>query len=250
MFRHTGRSRTYRHNLRLASILSFVSGLVNITGLLSIGTLTTNITGHFAFFSEEVILASYGNALLYLLYIFSFLVGAFASNFITEAMLRYRKTGYYAAPVFVEIIILSLSALYLLTGSPQYAPLVACALLFAMGLQNALVTKVSGSVVRTTHLTGIFTDLGIELSQLFFYRDDRRKAVKKSIALKLVIILFFLLGGLFGGLLYTLFGSNTLFVGCLCLIFASFYDYFLLQYYGVKRRAQAQQKLSIRHSKN
>ena len=39
-----------------------------------------------------------------------------------------------------------------------------------MGLQNALVTKVSQSVVRTTHLTGLFTDLGIELSQLFFYR--------------------------------------------------------------------------------
>jgi uncharacterized membrane protein YoaK (UPF0700 family) len=43
-------------------------------------------------------------------------------------------------------------------------------MLFAMGMQNAMVTKISQSIVRTTHLTGLFTDLGIELSQLFFYK--------------------------------------------------------------------------------
>ena len=41
-------------------------------------------------------------------------------------------------------------------------------LLIAMGIQNALVTYISKSVVRTTHLTGLFTDLGIDFSQLFF----------------------------------------------------------------------------------
>lgn len=45
--------------------------------------------------------------------------------------------------------------------------IIAFSLLFAMGLQNALVTKISNATVRTTHLTGLFTDLGIELSQLF-----------------------------------------------------------------------------------
>lgn len=45
--------------------------------------------------------------------------------------------------------------------------IIAFYLLFAMGLQNALVTKISNATVRTTHLTGLFTDLGIELSQLF-----------------------------------------------------------------------------------
>jgi uncharacterized membrane protein YoaK (UPF0700 family) len=38
-------------------------------------------------------------------------------------------------------------------------------LLFAMGMQNAMVSMISGSVVRTTHLTGMFTDLGIELAE-------------------------------------------------------------------------------------
>lgn len=50
MFRHKGKGRTYYHNLKLASILSGVAGLVNITGVLSVNNLTTNVTGHFAFF--------------------------------------------------------------------------------------------------------------------------------------------------------------------------------------------------------
>lgn len=221
-------------------MLSFVAGIVNITGLLSIGTLTTNITGHFAFFSEEVIKGASNGSLVYLFYIVAFLFGAFFSNFIVEVLIKYYKTGYFAAPIFVEMIILGATAVYLSNDavSTQEAVVIACALLFAMGLQNALVTKVSGSVVRTTHLTGIFTDLGIELSLLLFRKSNERRALKKNVSLKLVIILFFLLGGLLGGLLHIKIGSNTLLVGCLCLVFASFYDYIRLQYYAVKRKAK------------
>jgi uncharacterized membrane protein YoaK (UPF0700 family) len=41
-----------------------------------------------------------------------------------------------------------------------------------MGLQNATITSISGGVVRTTHLTGVLTDLGIELSRLVAPRGD------------------------------------------------------------------------------
>src|SRR5690606_27794059 len=142
MFRHSGKRRTFRHNLSLASMLSFVSGIVNITGLLSIGTLTTNITGHFAFLSEEVTRGYYNNALIYLFYIVSFLLGSFFSNLIVELMIRYKKTGHYAAPIFVEVAILCSVAVYLRYAfvRGEEATIIACSLLFAMGLQNALVT--------------------------------------------------------------------------------------------------------------
>ena len=44
-----------------------------------------------------------------------------------------------------------------------------------MGLQNALVTRVSGAVVRTTHMTGVLTDIGIELVRMrAWVRDGPR----------------------------------------------------------------------------
>ncbi|MGF1923258.1 MAG: DUF1275 family protein, partial [Bacteroidia bacterium] len=84
MFRHKGKGRTYLHNLKLASILSTVAGIVNITGVLAVNTLTTNVTGHFAFFSEQLFLGNYGLAITYLYYILFFLLGAFVSGVIME----------------------------------------------------------------------------------------------------------------------------------------------------------------------
>ena len=59
MFRHQGKARTFMHNLRLAALLSLVAGLVNITGVLALQTLTTNVTGHFAYFAEEFMKKDY-----------------------------------------------------------------------------------------------------------------------------------------------------------------------------------------------
>lgn len=170
MFRHKGKSRTYIHNLRLASILSFIAGIVNITGVLAIKTLTTNVTGHFAYFAEELVSKHYKIAFVFLIFIFSFLLGAFTSNFLIEIVSRRKPSISHVVPMIIEIAILSIVGIFGSSSvlSSFHGQVIACSLLFAMGIQNSLVTKVSSSVVRTTHLTGLFTDLGIELSQLFF----------------------------------------------------------------------------------
>jgi uncharacterized membrane protein YoaK (UPF0700 family) len=242
MFRHKGKGRTYIHNVRLASILSFVAGIVNITGVLSVKVLTTNVTGHFAFFSEDLSNKNYGLAIVYLLFILSFLLGAFVSNFLIEIISRVKPEISYTIPIAIEIIILCivgwLGSNSLL--SQFHEQIIACSLLFAMGLQNALVTKVSQSVVRTTHLTGLFTDLGIELSQLFFYRKTTEfKQLSKNIYLKLAIIGCFFLGCLVGGFVYRTFELKTLVFASIFLIVALFYDNLRFHFYNIKRKVQS-----------
>ena len=162
MFRHKGKGRTYSHNLKLASILSGVAGVVNIVGVLELNMLTTNVTGHFAFFSEELVLKNYSMAFIYLFYIIFFLFGAFMSSLIMEWVSKYKPQTSYVIPIIIEIALLlgvGFSAFLLPKEHHSIAILLSSALLFSMGLQNALVTRVSQSVVRTTHLTGLFTDL-------------------------------------------------------------------------------------------
>ncbi len=242
MFRHQGKSRTYVHNLKLASMLSFVAGIVNITGVLSVKVLTTNVTGHFAFFSEELSNKNYQVAVVYLLFILSFFAGAFVSNLLIEMILRIKPQMAYVFPMAVEIIILSAVGIFggrsvLNSGSGQ---LIACCLLFAMGLQNSLVTKVSQSVVRTTHLTGLFTDLGIEVSQLFFYRKTLQfQMLAKSIYLKLAIIGCFFSGCLIGGFLFSSLEMKTLLIAAAFLVIAFFYDNIIFHYRHVKRKVKS-----------
>lgn len=240
MFRHRGKNRTFIHNLRLATLLSFVAGTVNITGVLALKTLTTNVTGHFAYFAEEIMKQEYAAALTFFIFTLLFLLGSFASNFISELVYSNNKKLSHVIPISLEIIILigvgflgTPTSLLCLEGK-----LLAFAMLFAMGIQNSLVTKVSNSTVRTTHLTGLFTDLGIELSQLFFYKKpEERKKLKMNIFLRLSIITFFFIGCFSGGYLYQAIELKTLFIAAFFLFIALMYDYIRLKYHVIKRKS-------------
>ena len=98
----------------------------------------------------------------------------------------------YRIPILIESIILITVAIFGQELTMLRPNIIAYALLFAMGLQNSLVTTISNATVRTTHLTGLFTDLGIELSQLFFYKlKEQKDKLYSSIKLRLTIISFF-----------------------------------------------------------
>jgi uncharacterized membrane protein YoaK (UPF0700 family) len=223
MFRQ-GKPRAFIHNLRLASMLSFVAGIVNISGVLSIHTLTTNVTGHFAFFSEEFVNGNYLTAVNILSYIVAFFIGAFLCGFLIEWALERKPHLSHTAPMLLEVamlVFITVAAQKQLLSAEWNARL----LLFSMGIQNALVTKVSKATVRTTHLTGLFTDLGIEISQLFFHRKKTElHTLSRSIYLRLTIILFFFFGGVLGGFLYYEIKLNTLLTAAAVLLIALFYD--------------------------
>lgn len=225
MFRHQGETRTLTHNLKIASLLSFVAGNVNVIGFFAVQKLTTNVTGHFAFFVDEFFKLNTWQAFVYFLYILFFLLGAFVSNFIIEIISRKSDHFIFIVPVILESMILLLIALSGRNFIVNYPNVIACSLLFAMGLQNSLVTQISNAVVRTTHLTGLFTDLGIELSQLLFYKlPEQKLKLFSSIKLRLSIILFFFVGGICGGILYSQIGIPSLILSVVVLLGGLLWD--------------------------
>ncbi|UFH45813.1 DUF1275 domain-containing protein [Flavobacterium galactosidilyticum] len=239
MFRHQGKNRTFIHNLRLAILLSFVAGIVNITGVLSIHTLTTNVTGHFAYFAEEVMKQDYAAAFTFFVLTLFFLFGAFTSNFLAELIAKKYTHLSHVIPISLEmIILLGIGFLGFQTElSSNEGKWIAFSMLFAMGMQNAMVTKISQSTVRTTHLTGLFTDLGIELSQLFFYKKpEETKKLKTSIYLRLSIIICFFIGCVSGGFIYNILKLKTLFIAVAFLLIALLYDYIRMQFHVIKRK--------------
>lgn len=239
MFRHKGKYRTFAQDLRLAILLSFVAGLVNVTGVLALKTLTTNVTGHFAFFAEEIMRHDYATAITFLLFTIFFLLGSFLSSFLQEFISLKKPNWSHILPINIEMIILisvgffgNNEGIFTLNGK-----LTAFFMLLAMGIQNSLVTNISRSTVRTTHLTGLFTDLGIELSQLFFYeKPEEVKKLKTNIFLRLSIIFFFFMGCFLGGIMYQMLEMKTLFVAAFVLLVAQWYDYLRLKFHLISRK--------------
>jgi len=237
MFRHHGKNRTFQHNVKIASLLSLVAGIVNVSGLFAVHQLTTNVTGHFAFFADEMAQKHFSTAWIYLLYIVAFFSGAFFSSLMVEMVLRRNARLTYIVPASIEVIILIFIGCLGADVVAQYNNTIACSLLFAMGLQNALVTSLSKAVVRTTHLTGLFTDLGIEVSQLFFYRrPEQKQKLMSSIRLRLSIIAFFFLGCIAGGLFYFVYGILSLVLAAVVLAGGLVYDFVKFRVVRLRRR--------------
>jgi uncharacterized membrane protein YoaK (UPF0700 family) len=227
MLRHTGDRRTYRHNMRLASLLSLTAGVVNGAGFVAFSVLTTNVTGHVALFAEKIAKGDFSAARIVGLWMLLFLAGAFICSLMIRMTGRNQRYS-YVIPILTELTILLFIALlgYRFDKSLVRTELFAGSLLFAMGLQNAMVTMISGSVVRTTHLTGMFTDLGIELSVLLYPGKSEVPEIKKKMFLRAVIIFFFIIGGISGAYLFGLMSYFTFFVPAGILVIVLFYDIF------------------------
>ena len=227
MFRHTGQNRTHKHNVRLAALLCLTAGFVNVSGFQAFSVLTTNVTGHVALFAEKLAQGDLATARVVGLWMFMFLLGAFLSSFIFNNLFHNRQYS-YVIPIMTEVVILMFVASYgyHFNQTVPEREFFAGSLLFAMGMQNALVSMVSGSVVRTTHLTGMFTDLGIEMAAVIRSDGTDKTELRGKIGLRLIIISFFFFGGILGGYLFGLLKYYTFYIPAAILLVALFYDVF------------------------
>jgi uncharacterized membrane protein YoaK (UPF0700 family) len=206
MLQAKGAERQYLHDLKVASMLSFAAGSVNSASFFAFDVLTTNVTGHVALMANDVVAYNWEQAQMKFLWMFLFLFGAFSSAMLVSLVGKKNQRYSHTLPLLIEMGILIFVTIY---GNEYYdysklnTQLLAGGLLFAMGLQNATVSLVSGFVVRTTHLTGLFTDLGIETSKLIFPEDKAAlRKTKRKLTLQLTIAFFFFFGAVVGGFLF------------------------------------------------
>lgn len=226
MLKHRGVKRTHLHNVRLAVLLSLTAGLVNAEGLLGFSVLTTNVTGHAALFAENISVNSWHTSAIIALWMLLFLCGAFSSGLIIDVLGKNQRYS-NLIPLTVEFLILVTAAVAGNQATNMAArQCFAGSLLFAMGMQNALVSMISKSVVRTTHLTGTFTDLGIELAQLTFSGAEKKAELKSRIGLKLTIITSFISGALFGAITFRKINYHSFLVPAAVLVYTILYDVF------------------------
>ena len=163
MFRHEGPSRSPRKNAVLAAYLAAVAGFVNSGGVLVIGSFTSHVTGSMGRFANDVANRDLRAALLALFLVLAFFCGAVVASLIVELRVRTRPVAYGFALLAESALLFGflIAAGYDRSTATHIHDLQAALLCCAMGMQNSLVTRLSGAVVRTTHLTGVITDLGI-----------------------------------------------------------------------------------------
>ncbi len=178
MLRNYSNSRTLGDNIRLGTLTAFTAGTINIASLLIFLSFTSNVTGHYAILAAEISKGNWSQVAVMASWIFLFFFGSFLSNFIVINFNKKSKYFAHAMPLVLEILCLFgvgvYGQLYYQKTLEETEVLVAI-MLFATGLQNGLTASISNFSVKTTHLTGTTTDLGILVSM--FTQKKYRKTV-------------------------------------------------------------------------
>ncbi|QCP49105.1 DUF1275 domain-containing protein [Trinickia violacea] len=168
----TGKDRSTEANRRLGFSLAFVAGAANAGGFLAVRQYTSHMSGVVSAIADQAVLGDFALVLAGCGSLLSFLLGAACSAVLVNWGRRRRLNSQYASPLLLEAALLlcfGLLGSHLAMWDTLFVPATVMLLCFIMGLQNAMITKLSGAEIRTTHMTGIVTDIGIELGKLFYW---------------------------------------------------------------------------------
>ncbi len=186
MFRHQGPTRSEQHNRVLAGYLAFVGGFVNSSGFVLVGTFTSPVTGNIGRFTTDMATHHYSSSAAAIFLVAAFFAGAFVASVVIESSVFGSVANAYGVALSGEAGLLALFTVISISdpsNDPRVLDMEAAILCMAMGMQNSLVTRLSGAVVRTTHLTGVVTDLGIEAARWFRHgRASLPKVVGAKVA--------------------------------------------------------------------
>ena len=203
-----GNERTREANRHLGLSLAFVAGAVNAGGYLAVSQFTSHMTGVLSLIAENLAanrmkLVAGGAASFA-----SFVTGAATSAILINWARRKRLHSEYALALLLEAFLLMVFGLLGHNFERFAGPSTAATVLllcYVMGLQNAIITKISGAEIRTTHMTGNATDLGIELGKLLYWNDashteEKVVANREKLGIHAGLIALFVAGGCLGAL--------------------------------------------------
>lgn len=207
--RLTGHRRSVSSNRHLGYALAFVAGAINAGGYLAVNQYTSHMTGIVSSMADNLALSKYDLVLNGLGGLLSFLIGAACSAIMVNYAQRRKMQSRFALPLIFEALLLlcfGVLGARMAAIDVLFVPVTVSLLCFIMGMQNALITKLSRSDIRTTHITGIVTDIGIELGKALYHNSRRHPDLPRvssnhdKLRLLTLLALAFFLGGISGAL--------------------------------------------------
>ncbi|GAB1362001.1 YoaK family protein [Rhodobacter sp.] len=205
MLIRVGGDRTQNIDLVLAGMLSSIAGALNAAGFLVAGSFTANMTGNVSAFADYLAWGAWVMALSFAGLLVAFICGAGLAALAIQTGERRQLRSVYALAITAEAVLLLLLGAAFAIWPQMQETLLVIGLSFVMGLQNAVTTMISRARVRTTHVSGMATDVGIELAALAG-GEKLRSAALPQLRLHGLTLSAFAAGGVVGALVFGLIG--------------------------------------------
>lgn len=217
-FWQADRPYLHEHNISdarfrlLGYIMAFLAGAINAGGFFAFARYTSHVTGSMSLMADMVYLEEWETVLTALVSVVCFILGAAHAGWVIFWTQQLRFRGSFGLSLWLEALYLLVFGIFGITALdvgmgiagvvlPSLALFLLC---FIMGMHNTVMTLLSGGAIRSTHMTGSATDLGIELAKAVYYakpshpRLPHIRVNRPKMKLLAGMMAAFLMGGLVG----------------------------------------------------
>ncbi len=191
------RRRSFRIKMVYAFVYPFSSGIVIYAGLMTFSMVVTNVTGLLPQIARDLYEGKIQTAGSIFLWLFVFFLGGFFAGWCVERekLMKWRYLHLLPLAVVAALFIIVGSST---KGSSTLHPAVFPAMiLFSIGIQNAMVSLTTSSLIKASQMTGVVNELGVDIAEIFHSEGEKRRLIQREALLRLIVMCSFLLGAVF-----------------------------------------------------
>jgi uncharacterized membrane protein YoaK (UPF0700 family) len=206
------RRQSFRIKMLYSFVYPFSSGIVIYAGLMTFSVVVTNITGLLPQIAKDLYEGRLNTAGSIFLWLFAFFLGGFFAGWCVEREKLNKWRYLHLLPLSV------VSSLFVFVGSAadhsdMFHPVVFPGMvLFSIGIQNAMVSLTTSSLIKASQITGVVNELGVDIAEIFHSEGEKRRLIQREAMLRIIIMCSFLLGAMFSVALFPRMGTEIFFL--------------------------------------
>jgi uncharacterized membrane protein YoaK (UPF0700 family) len=206
------RRRSFRIQTLYAFAYPFSSGIVIYAGLMTFSMIVTNVTGLLPQIAKDIYEGEWRTAGTIFLCLFAFFLGGFFAGWCVEREKLNKWRYLHLLPLLTVAFLFVTVGLSNGHSNTMHPIILPGMLLFSIGIQNAMVSLTTSSLIKASQLTGVVNELGVDIAEIFHSAGEQRRIIQREAMLRLIIMCSFLLGSLSSVALFPQLGTQVFFI--------------------------------------
>jgi uncharacterized membrane protein YoaK (UPF0700 family) len=189
--------KSFRIQMLYAFVYPFASGIVIYAGLMAFSMVLTNVTGFLPQIAQDLYEGRMNTAGSIFLWLLAFFLGGFVAGWCVEREKLNKYRYLHLAPLMLVAVLFTIVAASRPGSAALHPVAFPSMVLFSIGIQNAMVSLTTSSLVKASQMTGVVNELGVDIAEIFHSAGERRRLIQREALLRVIIMCSFLGGALF-----------------------------------------------------
>jgi uncharacterized membrane protein YoaK (UPF0700 family) len=202
------RTRSFRTKMSYAFVYPFSSGIVIYGGLMTFSAVLTNVTGLLPQIAVDLYEGDLQTAGSIFLWLFAFFFGGFFAGWCVEREKLLKWRYLHLIPLLTVALLFTMVGLSGKSSETFHPVIFPVMILFAIGVQNAMVSLTTSSLIKASQMTGVVNELGVDIAEIFHSDGEKRRLIQREALLRVIVMSSFLLGALFSVAIFPRAGTH------------------------------------------